>query len=61
MDRRGVRIEEVINERLQTRTIEDDPWEIIRCLIEEGLFYLYTFETEKANPFFLRAMKCSER
>lgn len=34
-------------------------WIVVRVLVEEGLFYLYSFETEKANPFFLRAMECT--
>ena len=45
--------------RLRSHVSETDPWELVRCLIEEVLSYLYTFETEKANPFFLEAMKCS--
>lgn len=47
-----------LTHRLAKTSTKEDPWEMIRCLVEEGLFYLYTFETEKANPFFLRAMEC---
>lgn len=46
---------------LRVNTDETWQWLLIRVLIEEGLFYLYTFETEKANPFFRKAMECRHR
>ena len=46
---------------METKEQEDaDAWRwcMARILVEEGLYHLYTYETEKANPFFMRAMKC---
>ena len=48
---------------METKEQEDaDAWRwcMARILVEEGLYHLYTYETEKANPFFMRAMKCLE-
>ena len=33
-------------------------WLFIRVLIEKGVYYHYTFETEKANPIFMKAIRC---
>lgn len=54
---RSVKLTSRASESLETGE-EKWRWILIRVLIEEGLFYLYSFETEKANPFFLRAMDC---
>ena len=46
---------------METRVKEEEDawrWCMVRVLVEEGLYHLYTYETEKANPFFMRAMKC---
>lgn len=51
----------VIMNRVETRVEEEEDawrWCMVRVLVEEGLYHLYTYETEKANPFFMRAMKC---
>ena len=47
--------------RVEARVKEDEEewrWCMVRVLVEEGLYHLYTYETEKANPYFMRAMKC---
>ena len=47
--------------RVETRVKEEEDawrWCMVRVLVEEGLYHLYPYETEKANPFFMRAMKC---
>ena len=51
----------VMMSRVETRVKEEEEawrWCMVRVLVEEGLYHLYTYETEKANPFFMRAMKC---
>ena len=54
-------LQESVEKEVLLRVNTDETWQwlLIRVLIEEGLFYLYTFETEKANPFFRKAMEYS--
>ena len=47
--------------RLAKTADEEDPWLFIRQLLEHGLFYLYSYDTEHASPYFRRAMQCRVR
>ena len=51
----------MVMNRLVKIAEEGDPWLFIRQLLEHGLFYLYSYDTEHASPYFHRAMQCRNR
>ena len=51
----------MVMNRLVKTAEEGDPWLFIRQLLEHGLFYLYSYDTEHASPYFRRAMQCRVR
>lgn len=48
-------------EAKKTTDVDSWFWFFIRVLIEKGLYYHYTYETEKAKPIFMKAIQCMYR